>query len=629
MKKISQFLMLLVTGSTLSYGAAVPVNTAKSVGYNFLAQNGAGVKSVDDLQQIYTSNGNGHEYFYVFGTGNCFVMVSADDAVTPILGYSTTNGFRADHMPSNLTDFLDNFNNQIEYAKTNNLTATDETAAEWKNVINNRKPAAAKTTAAVSPLLTTTWDQGVYYNALCPADAAATSSGGHDVTGCVATATAQVMRFWRWPNVGVSSSSYVSYTNGYSLSANFANSHYNWDLMPADVSSTNKYVAGLMADVGIGVDMDYTSESSGAFCTIMASPYTNCSEYALKTYFNYKPTLHGIKRSSYTSTTWTTTLEGELNAGRPVLVDGNGSAGGHNFVFDGYDASNKFHVNWGWSGASDGYYTISALNPPALGIGGGGGGFNSNQHAIIGVEPNGTPLTVAAPDMYEVNNTAATAYTLPLTWVSNNATKTTTGSNFHLSTDIDYYKIVLPTGYKYTISARVNDFVSNNDAPTTTYTGDAQWAYSLNNGSSWSSTYDSIMTGSGGIITVNNLTGTGDATVIFRVVQHIPGTTGSYVLKLSNIHRSTATAVNDIPFEAVKIFPNPATEQLNVDMTATGITGNTATLTDISGREVYSADVTNQKMISIPVQSLPAGMYILNVNTDDGAITRKVTVGTK
>ena len=617
--------MLLVTGSTLSYGAAVPVKTAKSVGYNYLAQHGGELKNADDLQLIYTS-GNAPEYFYVFGTDRCFVLVSADDAVTPVLGYSLSNGFRADHMPISVSEFMENFNSQIAYAKQNGLVATEETATEWANLTTGAKRvSAAKTTAAVAPLLTTTWDQGIYYDALCPADPLATSSGGHAVTGCVATATAQVLRFWRWPNVGVDAH---TYTSGYGdLTADFGATTYRWNLMPDVVSSTNKWVATLMSHCGIAVNMDYTANESGAYVTEIASPITNCSEYALKTYFNYKPTLIGKKRQGNSDATWIGWLKADLNAGRPVIVDGNGSAGGHNFIFDGYDASNKFHVNWGWSGSSDGYYTISALNPPALGIGGGGGGFNSGQHAIFGVEPNGTPTPLPLPDIYEVNNTAATAYTLPLTWTSNNAVKVTTGSNFHVTTDIDYYKIMLPHGYTYTITARVNDAISNNDA-TTNYTGDAQWAYSLNGGSSWSATYDSTMPGTTNI-TVNNLTGTTDDSVVFRVVQHIAKTTGTYVLNLSKIHRSTVTGVNDVEFSTVKVFPNPATEQVTVDLSETGTTATSASLTDVTGREVYSANVNNEKVVTVPVQSLATGVYILNVSTEAGMITRKITVGAK
>lgn len=227
------------------------------------------------------------------------------------------------------------------------------------------------------PLMTTKWNQSPYYNALCPANS---------VTGCVATAMAQIMKYWNYPAKGTGFHSYNHPTYG-TLSANFGGTTYQWSSMPNTVNSANNAVATLMYHCGVSVNMDYSPQSSGAY-VIQDSPTPQaCSEYALKTYFGYRSTLQGVQRNNYNQTQWINLLKIELNAGRPVLYAGFGSGGGHAFVCDGYDNNNFFHFNWGWGGSSDGYFQTSALNPGSLGTGGGSGGFNSDQQVVIGIQP--------------------------------------------------------------------------------------------------------------------------------------------------------------------------------------------------------------------------------------------------
>jgi Peptidase C10 family len=133
----------------------------------------------------------------------------------------------------------------------------------------------------------------------------------------------------------------------------------------------------------VSVDMNYNVSSAGG-----SGAQTLDVATALKTYFDYASSVQGVYRTSYTSTAWTNLLKAELDAGRPMQYAGTGSGGGHSFVCDGYDNQNYFHFNWGWGGSSDGYFITSALNPGSLGTGGGSGGFNTNQRAIIGIRPN-------------------------------------------------------------------------------------------------------------------------------------------------------------------------------------------------------------------------------------------------
>ena len=264
--------------------------------------------------------------------------------------------------------------------------------------MQNKNAGYEERTTIVAPLINTTWDQGQYYNDDCPADASAVAGcAGHVPTGCVATCVAQVMKFWNWPAQGTGNNSYATTSYG-TLSANFAATTYNWASMPNSVVSTNTAVATLMFDLGVALNMQYGPSESGSYVTSAGSPITNCAQYALGTYFNYA--VQGAERSSYSDAAWLSLIENELTAGRPVVYDGDGTAGGHCFVADGFDASNNFHINWGWSGMDDGYYYMNALNPPSLGTGGGAGGFNANQEALIGVQPNSSTPT-ATIEMYD------------------------------------------------------------------------------------------------------------------------------------------------------------------------------------------------------------------------------------
>jgi Peptidase C10 family/Spi protease inhibitor/Secretion system C-terminal sorting domain len=416
MKKNLLFTFFAVFSVFVVFAGKIDKETAQKVGFNFLNQKfGQGfVSDINSLRLSYTMSTNSGDCFYVFNAPKGFVMIAAEDAVRPVLAYSNNSAFRGDKMPDNVASIIATYKEQIEYAAKNQVKSTPENAQKWDNLKNNKSIASAARTTSVTPLLATTWDQSPnylnvngYYNDDCPYDA---GSGVHCVTGCVATATAQVMKFWNWPTHGTGIHAYASTTYG-TLSANFGSTTYDWASMPTSLSTHTPSVARLMSDVGIAVDMNYSPTESGAMVIIATSGGASSAEYALKAYFSYDPTLHGEQRSYYSDATWISMLEAELNAGRPIIYDGFGASGGHCFVFDGYDGSdNFFHVNWGWSGADDGYYGIDALNPTSVGTGGGSGGFNSNQEAIFGVKPATTsPSVTDSLIMYSTLSNTATS----------------------------------------------------------------------------------------------------------------------------------------------------------------------------------------------------------------------------
>lgn len=382
----------------------VELTLAQSVANNFYQWVNPDISNVD-TQLIFTYSTSRSDEFspdqlkeipliYVFSVSDDqgFILVSGDDVAWPVLGYSTQGYYSTNDLPDNFRKWIQGYQRQIAEAIENQTIATALTANQWKLLINNQMDPGSRQGNAVNPLLSTTWDQSPYYNALCP---------GGSVTGCVATAMAQVMKYWNHPAQGTGMHSYNHPTYG-TLSANFGSTTYNWSSMPNSVSSSNNAVATLMYHCGVAVDMNYSPQSSGAWVVEDDDPI--CAESALKNYFGYTSALHGEKRDNgYSTAQWINLIKGELDGQRPVLYAGFGSGGGHAFVCDGYNSSDYFHFNWGWSGYYDGYFSIDALDPGGTGTGGGTGGYNSGHQALIGVVPY-TATTSYNLALYDVVN---------------------------------------------------------------------------------------------------------------------------------------------------------------------------------------------------------------------------------
>ena len=355
MKKFYLLLVVMLAGLNFIYASPIDSLVAKNVATSFYLQN-APLTSVSknntNLSLIYTRTENNSSIYYVFNTNNSgWIIVAADDVVIPILGYSFEGNYSNTDQPPAFTAWMNSCKDQIQYYRQNNAVSDITTQTKWNQLMTNTVD-QNKSTKSVAPLLTTTWDQGCYYNTLCPTDAGGDCS--HVYTGCVATAMAQIMKYWNYPATGVGSYSYYHATYG-TQSANFGTTTYNWAAMPNNVTSSNTAVATLMYHCGVSVDMDYGPTGSGAFSGVVPD--------ALINYFSYQNTAQRVFLADYTTTDWINLLKIELDAQRPVYYSGNDGVSGHAFVCDGYDNSNYFHFNWGWSGSHDGYYAIGALNP--------------------------------------------------------------------------------------------------------------------------------------------------------------------------------------------------------------------------------------------------------------------------
>jgi Peptidase C10 family/Spi protease inhibitor/Secretion system C-terminal sorting domain len=350
--------------------------------------------------------------YYVFNHKNDkgFVMVVADDASVPILGYSLESKFSTDNQPPAFTAMLDNRAKEINYIKEKQLVATESIKMQWQNLmkLNPNTMEVEKRGEPVGPLLTTTWNQAPYYNDKCPKNAQ-----GQAVTGCVATAMAQIMNYWKYPKTGIGSHSYTSANYG-TLQANFATTYYDWANMPTSLNASSSVasinaVSTLMSHCGISVDMNYSVSGSGAFTYLMAQ--------SLKTYFGYDQAVTEVSRNGRSDAEWIDILTKQLDARLPMEYSGFGSgsnAPGHSFVCDGYDAAGKFHFNWGWGKSYDGYFAINALNPD------GQHDYTQKQQVVINIKPAtkavAYTMSVTSPNAGAklIGNTSTN-----ITWTSN------------------------------------------------------------------------------------------------------------------------------------------------------------------------------------------------------------------
>lgn len=854
--------------SVATFAKHIDENTAKQVGQTFLLHSTKTLKTSVNLNLVYKSGLNSSNataktepttFFYVFNDGtNGFVIVSGDDNVMPILGYSDEVAFDPNNVNKSVQKWLEGYKNQIRYTIDNNISATEEIQEEWTTYINGTTQSAARAAASVNPLVATKWNQAPYENALCPYD---NNHNQRTVTGCPATAMAQIMKYWNYPTNGTGFHSYNHSTYG-TLSANFGSTTYQWSSMPNTLSSSNNAVSTLMYHCGVAVEMNYGVAATGgssSYVIIAAAPSAQQTcENAFKTYFGYNAsTIQGLKRSNYSDNNWINLLKNELDQGRPIQYAGFGS-GGHTWVCDGYDNNNLFHMNWGWGGSQDGYFQLNALNPGGGGIGGAGYSYNNNQQALIGIQPpsggtpqtydlklysnitmpstqiwftnpfsltvdvgnfgtgnfsgqlgaaifdnnynfvdfmsinnaaiqnsyyntvtfnnpgsatfvpgtyyaalfyktttqnwtivgngsytnlkqfqiiysadietnsvftittnggkliqgqsatvnvdvlntgsstfigqyrislsnlngafaqsiqilnenNGLPngyhytggnnftgaITVApgtylmevaykaqgssnwyyagsssfsnpiyviveapslSPDQYENNNAAGQAYTLPISFSGNTAIKNTVGSNFHIGTDYDFYKINLPSGYNYTITARLHD--SYNSGNGNTYSVDGLFAYSTNNGNTWSDFYDDVMTGN---ISVQN-----GGTAYFHVAPYFSGETGTYLLDMT-INRTSTVGIDEFAenIELIKVYPNPATEFVNIDLNEFSDKVNSINVLNVQGQQISSTKVTNEKTLKLPLQGLSEGVYFIQIQSAQGILTKKIIV---
>lgn len=400
MKKTLVFIVFLSLLGCI-YAQRVDQSTARRVAVAYMQ--GQGMRNADELVDV-TSETSFTEFYVFAAPSGGFVLVSGDDCVVPILGYSVGNRFVTKNIPENVEGWLTSYEQEIRYWRALENAGQGQTPSEarlqWSLLSSGVMPPMPKS-RSMDDTLIFKWNQGEYYNMLCPVDEYDWT--GHVATGCVATAMGQVMKYWDWPETGYLNHGYTAVYNDINYGwqyADFDATTYQWDSMPPQLTDQTSYaqdsaVALLLYHCGVSVDMEYSPDGSGALTYNGGDMNKVCQENSLIKYFKYSPALHSVYRVDFTPSGWNDLLTAEIDAGRPVLYSGHGF-GGHAFVLDGYNNDGNFHINWGWSGHFDGYYPIGGLNP-------GDNHFNENNVANIGVQPNydwgmGGTVTVNAND---------------------------------------------------------------------------------------------------------------------------------------------------------------------------------------------------------------------------------------
>lgn len=359
--KLTLILPLLAVAA-MTQAAPVSVQRATRVAEGFWAS-AVGSKAASGLEPVQWQ----YEGLYLFvSPQGGWMVVSANDCAHAVLAYSTTGTVNPQHMPAAMQHLMQSYSQEVAHIATLDVPKN----AEWSQIESGTYSLAPAKDGddEVGPLLSTTWFQRSPYNMLCPSGC---------MTGCVATAMAQVLKYWNYPAFGEGSHSYSDDTGYGPLTADFGNTRYDWANMPNRLTSASSAVqktavATLMFHCGVSVNMHYSPSESGS---------TNVRAMdAFKNYFRFNDHTRYLTKGSISNDAWTDTLIAELRLRRPILYGGNGPSGGHSFVCDGFNAQRFLHFNLGEDGQGDGFYRIGAISYGSY-------SFNSDNDAVLGLRP--------------------------------------------------------------------------------------------------------------------------------------------------------------------------------------------------------------------------------------------------
>ena len=674
MKKTLLFIAIFaMTLGRLSAGP-VDVHHAKQIGQSFMSKTYPGeLKNGIQLQLVYTSATREAVDYYAFNVdgGNGFVIVAGDDRVKPILAYSTKGSFDANNISDGFLFTLNSFSHEIQYVRDNNLEATSDIVAEWKSVAENGIIRQGKSNRiVVGPLCETTWHQNYPYNSQCPEDPE--GHGGHVYAGCVATAMAQVMKFWNWPAQGTGSHTYNP--EGYEQqTANFGETEYHFELMPNDLDSLSTeddyyYIAQLLHHLGISVDMQYSGHGSGA--TSYSVPI------ALQSYFGYTcddlVTLSFWGMYFYSVDQWKQMLkDGGLDEGMPLYYSGSDDygAGGHAFVCDGYDENDYFHFNWGWSGKDDAWCPIGALNTTKY-------AFNDNNSFVGHIQPasadyyqrpenitdfevveNGDMTSVTINWTAPVNNLNGEPLSSPLDiYVYRNGQEVYHTQVVSKGQRMDFVDDNLEEGfYQYSIIAE-NEYGFNRKAYAQILVGekcDIVFELTDDGGDGWKGASISVTDESGQRIAKITMEEGSEKTVVMPLLRqnlNFIWNQGWYygtdydtdyechftiknaedeVLYTSGEHSNGVfltydnicdDAVEEVSANNVRLYPNPTNGILNIESEG----AMTISVMNVLGQKVI--ETTANDNTTIDLSGFESSIYMIRIETENGTTTQKVNL---
>lgn len=354
MKKNIFTLLILALISVALQARPVDQETAKRLGQFFVKVNFEFTRQSSDLKLVYTAcSERGEACYFIYNVGETgFVIISADDNYRPVIGYSDEGIFNPEDMAPSLADYLEVVRQGVMEASAA-ATAPYKVTADWVMLEKTGRMVSRHGGREDEYLVQTLWNQNYPYNYFCPEGDG--GPGGHCYAGCVATAAAQLMKYWNQPLHGQGSHTYTpeDHPEYGPLTVNFGEATYDWDNMPNSISTNSpleqiEAVAQLIYHVGVSVDMNYRPTSSGAVTTVL------CSRMPL--YFQYTDQMTNYYREDYTHEGYMQLIIKSIDMDWPMVHRG----GGHAYVLDGYNDNDMVHFNWGWSGSGDGWFDIDS-----------------------------------------------------------------------------------------------------------------------------------------------------------------------------------------------------------------------------------------------------------------------------
>lgn len=358
MRKAITFVCLFIVATV--FGAPITKQRALKEAAAFITKNAHRMRGANGTSVVRPKLSTEIETpaYYVFNIDKQkgFVIVSGDDKTETILGYSDNGEIDKNNLPDGLKALLEAYETDVRYPIANSA--------------NRKARAVVATKKSIPAIVPAHWNQDAPYN----------NNLKGNLTGCVATAMAQVMYYHRFP----ASCGYLK-APSYTFS-NVTGTTFQWDKMTDTYSKqysaeSGQAVADLMQYCGYSVKMGYSTSFSSAWITSIRP--------AMIKYFGYDPDMQYVERFNFTVNQWNDMMYNELREGRPVIYGAMTPEGsGHCFIIDGYEKGDFFHINWGWSGMSDGFYRLPELHPASAGLGGASGGYSNNQQAVIGIQPD-------------------------------------------------------------------------------------------------------------------------------------------------------------------------------------------------------------------------------------------------
>lgn len=569
--KFTTLFLTFVLLALMSMGQFVSRDEAFSAANNFYVHKAAAfdmtVKSQDLVKEdlIMSPDGNPCMYIFNYKDGG-YILMGADKRAVPVLAYSFEGSLNIADMAPATNSWLQSYIEQYDLIIEQNIESTPRLAEMWESASKNTL-GDAKNIKGVSTLCETRWNQNSPYNYFCPEHSAGPS--GKVYAGCVATAMAQVMKYWNYPEIGRGTAEYFW---GDYFEVDFGATTYQWDNMPNSIHTysdtlNKKAIAELIFHCGVSVDMNYGHDGSGAS--------TSDAFFAMKQNFRYRAGMFELSKSQVEDSTWKLTLKEDLDLGHPILYRGvDEGSNGHAFVCDGYQDTSYFHFNWGWGGSADGYYYLDNINPQMS--------FHFAQGAILNITPNYAEYCNSM--VYTQNQ-----------W------------SFHDGSGPNYYFNNQDCDWLIDLSGHEFDFVRMTFTKFETLEGDVLKIYEGNSeNGELIGTYTELDMPSEIISYSDN--------IYFTFETNGEGQADGWEV----VYETVVLDVEDNVLSEIILYPNPAQDIITVD----GIEEKAnLRIVDLAGREYISN--SNFENGTIEIANLAAGVYIIQITNENETKTLK------